>query len=91
MSKVPAAAKATKPAVRRHKNNGRDLQRELLNLERTIARLDEQKRELSAQLLASTNADEALRLHNEAAALAEEIAAAEERWYQLQEAVGETA
>ena len=55
--------------------------------ERIVAQLDEQKRTLNAQLLESTNAVEALRLHNEVSAVAVQLAEAEERWCRLQEAI----
>ena len=53
--------------VRRNGTNG-DARKEIKTLERTIAQLDEQKRALNAQLLQSTDAAEALRLHNEVSA-----------------------
>ena len=89
MSKAPAAAKSAKQDTRAARRNSRDLQKEMTNLERTIARLDDQKKELNAQLLSTTDADEALRLHNEVTALTTEIATAEERWCELQEEIGE--
>ena len=52
--------------------------REIKTLEKTIAQLDEQKRTLNAQLMESTDADEALRLHNEISALTEQLNQAEE-------------
>ncbi len=70
------------PRLRREQ---RDARKELKTLERTIAQLDEQKRTLNAQLLESTNAVEALRLHNEVSALSEQLTQAEERWLMLQE------
>ena len=51
----------------------------------TIAQLDLQKRSLDAQLLQSTDATEALRLHNEVSALTAQLGEAEERWCRLQE------
>jgi ATP-binding cassette subfamily F protein 3 len=59
------------------------------NLERTIARLDEQKKAANNQLMAATDPAEALRLHNEVAALTPELADAEQRWCDLQEQLGE--
>lgn len=61
----------------------RKIRKEISNVERKIARLDEQKRELNEQLLSATDPDEALRLHNEIEALAEELGQAEERWCEL--------
>ena len=51
----------------------------------TYAQLDEQRRSLNARYEQSTDPAEALRLHNEMAALAGQLAEAEERWCQLQE------
>ena len=65
--------------------NERELRKELKTLERTIAQLDEQKRTLNAQLLESTDAGEALRIHNELTSVAEQLTRAEERWLELQE------
>ena len=61
--------------------------KEIANLERSIAQLDAQKREANRQLLETTDAAEALRLHNEVTSLTAQIAEAEERWCQLQEEV----
>jgi ATP-binding cassette subfamily F protein 3 len=83
----PNVAKPPKIASRRPERDERALRKEIKTLERTIAQLDEQKRALNAQLLESTEAAEALRLHNDVAALTEQLAAAEERWLQLQEAL----
>ncbi len=81
----PSVAKPHKVAPRLAQKNERDVRKELKTLERTIAQLDEQKRTLQAQLLESTNAVEALRLHNEVSALSEQLTQAEERWLMLQE------
>jgi ATP-binding cassette, subfamily F, member 3 len=82
----PAKAPARRPAQR----NEREVRKEMKTLERTIAQLDEQKRDLNAKLLQSTDAAEALRLHNEAAAVSEQLSEAEERWCQLQEEIDAT-
>jgi ATP-binding cassette subfamily F protein 3 len=63
----------------------RDIRKEMTNLERTIARLDEQKRQTNGQLMTATDPAEALRLHNEVSALTTQLAEAEDRWCQLQE------
>ena len=74
---------SSRPAQR----DERVVRKEIKTLERIVAQLDEQKRTLNAQLLESTNAVEALRLHNEVSALAVQLAEAEERWCRLQEAI----
>jgi ATP-binding cassette subfamily F protein 3 len=81
----PSVAKPPKVASRRPARDERAVRKEIKTLERTIAQLDEQKRSLNAQLQESTEATEALRLHNDVAVLSEQLAAAEERWFQLQE------
>ncbi len=87
-TKLPAAViNAPKLAARRAQKNERELRKEIKTVERTIAQCDEQKRTLNAQLLQSTDATEALRLHNEVTALSAQLAEAEERWCQLQEEI----
>ena len=88
MSKPPAAAKVAKNSQSSQpQRNDRAARKELANLERTIARLDEQKRQSNDQLMQSCDPEAALRLHNEVTALSEQIAEAEERWCQLQEEI----
>ena len=65
------------------------MRKEIKTLERTVAQLDEQKRSLNAQLQQSTDAAEALRLHNAVSALTAQLADAEERWCQLQQEIDE--
>ena len=81
----PSIAKAPRVAARAAQRDERALRKEIKTLERTIGQFDEQKRALNAQLQESTDATEALRLHNDVAALTEQLAGAEERWCQLQE------
>ena len=89
LSKPPAAVKAPKnDKAAAPQRNERAARKELTNLERTIAQLDEQKKQTNSQLLQTSNPDEALRLHNEVTALAAQIAEAEDRWCQLQEELG---
>jgi ATP-binding cassette subfamily F protein 3 len=87
-TKLPAAAaKPAKVSPGPAQRNERDVRKEIKTLERTIAQLDEQKRLLNAQLLTSTDAVEALRLHNELSALTAALAQVEERWCRLQEEI----
>jgi ATP-binding cassette subfamily F protein 3 len=87
----PSVAKPAKAAPRPAQRNERDLRKEIKLVERTVAQLDEQKRALNGRLLNSTDSAEALRLHNEVAAVSEQLAEAEERWCQLQEEIEEVA
>jgi len=91
-AKLPAdIAKPPRAAPRQPRKSDKEARKELKSIEKTIAQLDEQKRSLNAKLMESTNAAEALRLHNELAALAGPLAQAEERWLELQEELGENA
>ena len=88
MSRAPVEVLHTRSA-RTPARNERAIRKEQNNVEKTIARLDEQKKAASAQLLATTDAQEALRLHNEVEALAAQLATEEERWCALQEELAE--
>ena len=83
-SSVPSG-KPSKTSKRSAPGDHRKRRKEINNIERKIGRLDDQKRQLNSQLLAATDPDEALRLHNEVAAIAAELNEAEERWCELQE------
>lgn len=87
MSKAPPAGKPVKAAPRTERRSEREIRKELGALERSIAKLDDEKRRLNAELLAATDPGEALRLHNEVAALTTQLADAEERWCRLQEEI----
>lgn len=69
--------------------DGRKIKKQISNLERKIARCDEEKRALERELLASSDATEALRLHESITAIGEQLSAAEGRWMELQEELGE--
>src|SRR5204862_7747512 len=88
LAKVPPALtsplkSASKPA----KRNERDVRKEISTVEKTIARLDDQKRSVNGKLLESTDPGEALRLHNELTDVTAQLSAAEERWCKLQEEI----
>jgi ATP-binding cassette, subfamily F, member 3 len=79
----PAGGKqAGRPAAAR---NDRDVRKEIATLERTIAKLDAERKQHNTALLAATDPAEALRLHEEMTAVATKLSAAEERWLALQE------
>jgi len=63
----------------------RELRREVGNLERTIARLDAEKKRCQASLLATTDVEAAVKLHAELTDLAARLTAAEENWLAVQE------
>jgi ATP-binding cassette subfamily F protein 3 len=79
-------SKATSAPPRRSE---REIRKEMTNIERTIARLDGQKKQTNSELVTATDPAEALRLHNEVAALIPQLADAELRWCTLQEELGE--
>jgi ATP-binding cassette subfamily F protein 3 len=86
-AKLPAEVVKRPPVVSRPARDERVVRKEIKTVEKLIAQLDEQKNALNAQLMQSTDAKEALRLHNEATAAAAQLAEAEERWCKLQEEV----
>jgi ATP-binding cassette subfamily F protein 3 len=61
----------------------RDGQKKLKNVERKIAKLDEEKRALSERLLTVTDAAEAQRLHAELSTLTTALTELEEQWLEL--------
>ncbi|MBI3839899.1 MAG: ABC-F family ATP-binding cassette domain-containing protein [Planctomycetia bacterium] len=63
----------------------RELRKEVSGLERNIARLDDRRRQLNAQLLQATDPTEAMRLHEEITAIVKELTPIEERWCELQD------
>lgn len=88
LSKAPAEVVA-KAAPKAKGKDERALRKEISTLEKTIAKLDEQKKAAQARLLESSDAKEALKLHNEVETLAKQLTEAEERWCVLQEELGE--
>lgn len=63
--------------------------KQLRNLEKSIARLDAQKKELNKEMLNTTDADRAMDLHNQINAIQVELSEAEEKWCDLSEELGE--
>jgi ATP-binding cassette subfamily F protein 3 len=66
-------------------NDERLIKKEINQLEKSIARLDAQRKSLNEQLMQSTEAIEALKLHEELTKVSTELEAAEMRWSELQE------
>jgi len=89
LSKSPTGSTLAKRPPQPPRRSERDIRKEMTNLERTIARLDEQKRQTNGQLMTATDPAEALRLHNEVSALTTQLADVEDRWCQLQEQVSD--
>ena len=63
----------------------RKRRKEIKNLEKKIAELDEDKKAINQKLMESTDADEALKLHASFTEISDELNAAEERWLELTE------
>jgi ATP-binding cassette subfamily F protein 3 len=61
----------------------REGQKKLKNVERKIARLDDEKRDLNERMLTITDPAEAQRLHAELTKLTDELADLEEQWLEL--------
>jgi ATP-binding cassette subfamily F protein 3 len=79
----PKATAKPRPSGR----DDRDVRKEIATLEKTISRLDADKKRHQAALLATTDPAEAVQQHAAMTEVAEKLAAAEERWLELQEQV----
>ncbi|MBM83193.1 MAG: ABC transporter ATP-binding protein [Planctomycetaceae bacterium] len=82
LAKTPGGKIPTKAAPKRDQ---RKIRKEISKAEKAIARLDEEKSTLNAELLKTTDAEEAMRLHEEFTRVSDELEANEERWCELQE------
>jgi ATP-binding cassette subfamily F protein 3 len=91
LAKAPAAVAKAKAAPRGPQRNERDIRKQMVNLERTIAKLDDQKKKSTALLLESTDPAEAMRLHEEVTSLTTQLSEAEQHWLLLQEELGDDA
>jgi ATP-binding cassette subfamily F protein 3 len=80
--RTPASASLDHRQFRRDQ---RKAEKELKNLEKRIAKLDEEKRELNAKMMTVTDPNEALKLHRQIEELSGALAETEERWLQLSE------
>ena len=90
MSAAPAGkgagAKAEKPS------SGKDIHQQrktLRNLEKNIAKLDEQRKALNAEMLNTSDAKKAMSLHTQIETVAKELAEVEERWVELSQELGD--
>lgn len=90
MSTPPAGKGAAKKEDK--SSPGKDIHQQrktLRNLEKTIARLDEQKKALNAELMTTSDAKKAMDLHSELQTVTAELTEAEEKWCELQQELGE--
>jgi ATP-binding cassette subfamily F protein 3 len=90
MAKAPPTGKPAKAPPRAARRDERTVRKEMTTLERTIAKLDDQKKQANAKLMEESNPDEAMRLHLEVTTLGNQLAAAEDRWCELQAEIDET-
>ncbi|MFK8113442.1 MAG: ABC-F family ATP-binding cassette domain-containing protein [Rubripirellula sp.] len=77
------APKGKSSDYRQNQRDQRRAEKELKNLEKKIARLDDEKRAINEKLMNESDPEEAVRLHQELTAVAEELSEAEERWMEL--------
>jgi ATP-binding cassette subfamily F protein 3 len=89
MSKAPAEVIKPASTYRTARRDERAVRKEISTLEKTIARLDDQKKAASTQLLNCTDATEAMRLHTEVESLTAQLTQAEDRWCELQAEIEE--
>jgi ATP-binding cassette subfamily F protein 3 len=78
--KADAEGMAAAPAKKLSGREERELEKRVRALERKIAKLDEEKKELSAKLMEVTDAGESKRIRGRLSALAEEVATLEHEW-----------
>ncbi len=88
-AKAAPSGKPPKKSARPLDRDERKVRKECANLERKIARLDEEKDALHRKMLETADAEVALRVHNEMTAIADQLAQAEQRWFELQVELGE--
>lgn len=80
---APPPVKAKAEVHRERGKDGRKSEKELKNLEKRIAKLDDEKKELTAKMLIETNPAEALKQHHAIEEIVAELAEAEEKWLEL--------
>lgn len=66
-------------------NRSRQAQKEIRNIEKLVAKLDQEKKDLNEQLLACTDAAEALVLHDDFSKVSQKLDEAETKWLELTE------
>ena len=87
MSSAPADTAPTRPVMSgKEQHNTR---RQVRNLEKKIAKLDDDKKELNARMLKTADAEAAMKLHTRIESLQKELAETENAWYELQVQLGE--
>jgi ATP-binding cassette subfamily F protein 3 len=91
--KIPAKKQASKTGQNSSKSapilDDRTLRKQIANLEKSISRLDQQKKEIHKQMMSEIDPQAALKLHEEMTKVSEELESAETRWAELQEQLEE--
>jgi ATP-binding cassette subfamily F protein 3 len=78
-----ASAVASAPARKLSGREERELEKRLRAIERKIAKLDEEKKELTAKLMETVDAKQASQTQTELAAMAQEIESLEHEWLEV--------
>ncbi len=87
-AKPPAAERESTKRDPRPVVDERKLRKELSTLERKLAQLDDQKREMNNELMQTSNAKRAMELHEALTSLASQQSEIENRWMEIQESLG---
>jgi len=85
MSQTPGTARMKSGRPKSQRRSEKQIRKAMKAVERTIATLDEQKKQTQAKLLVSTDPEEAMKLHNEVQSITTQLADAENLWMGLQE------
>ena len=64
-------------------NQQREQRKKIKSIERKIAKLDEEKKQLNQQMLSMTDPEEAMELHQQIESISVQLSAAEEQWLEL--------
>ncbi len=89
---IPKNAVAiTKKPTASSRRQPKEIRKEISTTEKLIAKLDGEKKEVNALFLAATDVKESQKLHEQLTEVTEKLTAAEERWCELQEELGEEA
>ena len=90
-AKSPGAVLGTARSVppRAVRRSDKEIRKELKANERTIAQLDARRKEVTAEFMATNDAEAAVRLEAEINSIGEQLAVTEDKWVQLNEELGE--
>jgi ATP-binding cassette subfamily F protein 3 len=86
---APSAKTANKTPSKSAPLDDRAIRKQIGNLEKNIAKLDLQKKDIHQQLMSTTDPQTALKLHEDMTKISLELETAETRWAELQEQLEE--